>query len=136
MFFCRGAYQALNRPASQLKRKERTMRIQQTIALITLGSIFALPVPSWIQQDSQQTESQKEAHARAEREQTQKDRRKHTGAKVIGGTAAGGAVVGGVAGGGKGALIGGAAGAGAGAIANKVRKDKAVKKREKQENPQ
>jgi hypothetical protein len=33
-------------------------------------------------------------------------------------------------------LIGGAAGAGAGAVANKVRKDKAVKKREQRENPQ
>jgi len=36
-------------------------------------------------------------------------------------------------GGGKGALIGGAVGAGGGAIANKVRVDKGVKKRERRE---
>jgi hypothetical protein len=38
-----------------------------------------------------------------------------------------------LAGGGKGALIGGAVGAGGGAIANKVRKDNDVKKREQRE---
>ncbi len=75
-------------------------------------------------------------HERAKRQQTEEDHRKHTGAKVVGGTAAGGAVVGALAGGGKGALIGGAAGAGTGAIANKVRKDKAVKKRERRDSPQ
>ena len=75
-------------------------------------------------------------HERAKQQQTEEDHRKHTGAKVVGGTAAGGAVVGALAGGGKGALIGGAAGAGAGAVANKVRKDKAVKKRERRESPQ
>lgn len=75
-------------------------------------------------------------HERAKRQQTEEDHRKHTGAKVVGGTAAGGAVVGALAGGGKGALIGGAAGAGAGAVANKVRKDKAVKKREQRDSPQ
>jgi hypothetical protein len=72
-------------------------------------------------------------HDRAERAQTRSDHRHHTGAKIVGGSAAGGAVVGAIAGGGKGALIGGAVGAGGGAIANHVRKQNDVKKRE--ENP-
>jgi outer membrane lipoprotein SlyB len=74
------------------------------------------------------------AHQRAEREQTAKDHQHHTGAKIVGGSAVGGAVVGGLMGGGKGALIGGAVGAGGGAVANKVRKDRAVRKRERSEN--
>jgi outer membrane lipoprotein SlyB len=69
-------------------------------------------------------------HRDAERAQTRSDHRHHTGAKIVGGSAAGGAVVGALAGGGKGALIGGAVGAGGGAIANHVRKQKDVKKRE------
>lgn len=108
------------------------MQVQRAIVFTMLGSILALPVSLPAQQDS---ETRQAAHDRAEREQTEKDHRKHTGAKVVGGTAAGGAVLGAVAGGGKGALIGGAAGAGGGAIANKVRKDKAVKKREQREEP-
>lgn len=70
-------------------------------------------------------------HQRAEAAQTAHDHRHHTGVKVIGGSAAGGAAIGALAGGGKGALIGGAIGAGGGAVANKVRKDKAVHKRER-----
>ena len=69
-------------------------------------------------------------HARAKAAQRRSDHRHHTGAKIIGGSAAGGAVVGALAGGGKGALIGGAAGAGGGAIANKVRSDRDVRARE------
>ncbi len=108
--------------------------IQRTAALATLGILFsplAMPAQDYAMLH-QVTQSQ---HDRAEREQTEKDHKNHTGAKVVGGTAAGGAVVGALAGGGKGALIGGAAGAGAGAVANKVRKDKAVKDREQRENP-
>jgi outer membrane lipoprotein SlyB len=70
-------------------------------------------------------------HRDAERAQTRSDHRHHTGAKIVGGSAAGGAVIGAVAGGGKGALIGGAVGAGGGAIANHVRKQNDVKKRER-----
>jgi uncharacterized protein YcfJ len=105
---------------------------------MALGGILALPLMSLAQEPAEET-SKQAAHDRAEREQTAKDHAHHTGAKVVGGTAAGGAVVGGLVGGGKGALIGGAAGAGAGAVANKVRKDKAVKKREQRdqrESPQ
>jgi len=105
------------------------MNLKRTASLVTLGAIISLPLSAF----AQQTETRQEAHDRAVREQTARDHQKHTGAKVVGGSAAGGAVVGGLAGGGKGALIGGAVGAGGGAIANKVRKDKAVKKRENRE---
>jgi uncharacterized membrane protein len=70
-------------------------------------------------------------HQDAERAQTRSDHRHHTGAKIVGGSAAGGAVIGALAGGGKGALIGGAIGAGGGAVANHVRKQNDVKKRER-----
>src|ERR1700742_2835713 len=62
--------------------------------------------------------------------QERHDARHHTKAKIVGGSAVGGAVVGGLMGGGKGALIGGAVGAGGGLVANKVRKDHDVKRRE------
>jgi hypothetical protein len=107
---------------------------KQTVALATLGSILAVPASLTAQSYAMLHQVTQAQHDRAEREQTEKDHRKHTGAKVVGGTAAGGAVVGALAGGGKGALIGGAAGAGTGAVANKVRKDKAVKKREQRES--
>ena len=106
------------------------MNLNRIVGVAVLSSIMS--VPATLAYAGPQETSQA-AHDRAEREQTEKDHRKHTGAKVVGGTAAGGAVVGALAGGGKGALIGGAAGAGAGAIANKVRKDNAVKKREQRE---
>ncbi len=70
-------------------------------------------------------------HRDAERAQTRSDHRHHTGAKIVGGSAVGGAAVGALAGGGKGALIGGAIGAGGGAVANHVRKQNDVKKRER-----
>lgn len=108
------------------------MKLRNSVALATLSTIFALPVAA---QDyallHQVSQSQ---HDRAEREQTEKDHRNHTGLKIIGGSTAGGAAIGALAGGGKGALIGGAVGAGGGAIANKVRKDKAVKDRERRES--
>ena len=69
-------------------------------------------------------------HRAAVRAQERSDARHHTKAKVVGGSAAGGAVVGGLMGGGKGALIGAGVGAGGGLLANKVRKDKDVKRRE------
>lgn len=106
------------------------MNLNRTAAFVILGTVLSLPMASM----AQRTETQQEAHDRAEREQTAKDHRNHTGAKIVGGSAAGGAVVGALAGGGKGALIGGAVGAGGGAVANKVRKDKAVNKREHHES--
>ena len=102
------------------------MNLNRIAAMLVLGSVMVSPAVVLAQ-------TSQEAHDRAEREQTAKDHQHHTGAKVVGGSAVGGAVVGGVLGGGKGALIGGAAGAGGGAIANKVRKDKAVNKREQRD---
>jgi uncharacterized protein YcfJ len=103
------------------------MILNRFAAMVVLSSVMASPLVMHAQ-------TSQEAHDRAEREQTAKDHQHHTGVKVVGGSAAGGAVVGGLLGGGKGALIGGAVGAGGGAIGNKVRKDKAVKKRENRDD--
>jgi hypothetical protein len=69
-------------------------------------------------------------HERAKAAQRRSDHRHHTGAKIVGGSAAGGAAIGALAGGGKGALIGGAIGAGGGAVANKARVNHDVRQRE------
>src|ERR1700755_85675 len=104
------------------------MKLHQVTALGIISAVLSLPVSLAAQEPRDRGD-----HSRAEREQTASDHRHHTGAKIVGGSAVGGAVIGGVAGGGKGALIGGAAGAGGGAIANKIRKDKDVKKREQRQ---
>ena len=109
------------------------MKLRNAAALATLGTIFSLPVSLIAQDYALLQHVSQSSHDRAEREQTEKDHRNHTGVKIIGGSAAGGAAIGALAGGGKGALIGGAVGAGGGAIANKVRKDKAVNDRERRE---
>lgn len=72
-------------------------------------------------------------HERAKHEQERHDARHHTKAKIVGGSAVGGAVVGGLMGGGKGALIGGAVGAGGGLVANHVRKEHDIHKRERRD---
>ncbi len=98
---------------------------KKTVGSLLLLGALAMPLAG---QTYHETEAQR--HARAVRSQRRHDARHHTSAKVIGGSAAGGAVIGAVAGGGKGALIGGAVGAGV--IANKVRKDNGVNKREQE----
>jgi hypothetical protein len=103
------------------------MTFKTTMLSLALTGLLALPVSGI----SQETAAQR--HERAKRAQAAHDRRHHTTAKVVGGSAAGGAVAGALLGGGKGALIGGAVGAGGGAVANKVREDKGVKKREREE---
>lgn len=103
--------------------------LKRGICSLALIGLLSLPVSGF----AQRTETQTQRHERAKRAQTAHDHRHHTGAKIIGGSAAGGAVAGALLGGGKGALIGGAVGAGGGVIANKVRTDKGVKKREQQE---
>jgi uncharacterized protein YcfJ len=103
------------------------MNHPRTVASLALAAIFALPL-SGFSQTYDQTR-----HARAVASQKRHDHRHHTGAKIVGGSAAGGAVAGGLLGGGKGALIGAGVGAGGGAIANKVRTDKGVKAREQRE---
>lgn len=107
------------------------MKLQRTAASIALAGLLSLTTTSF----AQRNETSQQRHERAKAEQTARDHQNHTGAKIVGGSAAGGAVIGAIAGGGKGALIGGALGAGGGAIANKVRKDKAVKKRESRQYP-
>lgn len=104
---------------------EKPMLFQRGLILLTLGTVFALPMSS----NAQETYSHRR-HRHAVAAQRASDHRHHTGAKIVGGSAVGGAVVGGVMGGGKGALIGGALGAGGGAIANKAREHHDVKKRE------
>ncbi|HZY61373.1 MAG TPA: hypothetical protein VFE38_02540 [Edaphobacter sp.] len=108
-------------------------RLRRGVITLALAGFMTLPASGFAQTTDTQTETQAQRHERAKRAQDAHDKKHHTGAKVIGGSAAGGAVAGALLGGGKGALIGGAVGAGGGAVANKVRKDKDVKKREQQE---
>ena len=103
------------------------MKHLRTAVILALSGILSLPATSF----AQHPDAAQRRHARAKRAQTAHDHQHHTGAKIVLGSAGGGAVVGGLLGGGKGALIGGAAGAGGGAIANKIRVDKGVKSREK-----
>lgn len=102
------------------------MNVIRTTTLLALAGFLVLPL-SGISQDYSQRR-----HERAKASQRRHDHRHHTGLKVVGGSAAGGAVAGGLLGGGKGALIGAGVGAGGGAIANKVRTDKGVKARERE----
>ena len=104
------------------------MKIAHTIVSLTLAASFALPALGVAQSSYDQ-----QRHDRAKAAQTRHDHRHHTGAKIVGGSAAGGAIAGGLLGGGKGALIGAGVGAGGGAIANKVRTDKGVRARENRE---
>ena len=98
------------------------MKVPNLSAALILASLLAAPLSGVAQSYDQ--------HRRAVASQRRHDPRHHTGAKIVGGSAAGGAVIGGLAGGGNGALIGGAIGSGGGAIANKVRVDKGVRARE------
>src|ERR1700722_1840249 len=96
--------------------------------LLLLPTLQLGPLPvGWAQQVSERE------HERAKAAQDAHDKRHHNTAKTVGGTAAGGALIGALAGGGKGALIGGAAGAGTGGVADKIRKHRGVKKRERRE---
>jgi hypothetical protein len=110
-------------------RQGANMKSNRLAALIAFSAALSMPASSF----AQHYETSQDRHDRAEAAQTAHDHRHHTGVKVVGGSAAGGAAVGALLGGGKGALIGGAVGAGGGAVANKVRKDKAVRKRERRE---
>lgn len=66
--------------------------------------------------------------------QERHDAHHHTKAKLVGGSAVGGAVVGGLLGGPKGAVIGAGVGAGGGLVANHVRKQNDIHKRERCED--
>jgi hypothetical protein len=108
--------------------EENAMFLTRAFAVVTMTSILALPLTV----TGQETAAERR-HRRAVEAQKASDHRHHTGAKIVGGSAAGGAVVGAVAGGGKGALIGGALGAAGGAVANKAREHHDVKKREQRD---
>ena len=99
------------------------MNFKQIVSGLTLAATLAIPMSGMAQDYSTR-------HSRAVASQRRHDRRHHTGAKIVVGSAVGGAVVGGLMGGPKGALIGSAVGAGGGAIANKVRVHRGVKARE------
>lgn len=101
------------------------MTIRTLTGNALLGAMLLAPVGL-----SAQTYSEHQ-HAKAEQERS--DARHHTKAKVVGGSAVGGAVVGGLMGGGKGAVIGAGAGAGGGLVANHVRKNRDIKKRERRD---
>jgi len=112
------------------------LSFRKGFSTLALAGLLTLPVSGIAQSTAHtaHTETQAQRHERAKKAQAAHDRKHHTGAKVIGGSAAGGAVAGALLGGGKGAFIGGAVGAGGGVVANKIRKDKGVKKREQQES--
>ncbi len=110
-------------------KKPSGLSFKKGIGTLALIGLLSLPISG-----SAQTTAAQRRHERAKRAQTAHDHQHHTGAKIVVGSAAGGAIAGGLLGGGKGALIGGAVGAGGGAIANKVRVDKGVKKRERQQD--
>jgi uncharacterized protein YcfJ len=73
-------------------------------------------------------------HEHAKHIQERHDAHHHTKAKIVGGSAVGGAVVGGLLGGPKGAAIGAGVGAGGGLVANHVRKENDIHKRERCED--
>jgi outer membrane lipoprotein SlyB len=100
--------------------------IAKFAAALTLASALAAPLATAAQDYGSR-------HERAVRSQRHHDRRHHTGAKIVGGSAVGGAVVGGLLGGPKGAIIGAGVGAGGGAVANHVRVKRGVKKRERRD---
>ena len=96
------------------------MNVKNLLVCATLLSAIGLPLAGNAQ----------ESYHRAKAQQRRSDHRHHTGAKIVGGSAAGGAAIGAVAGGGKGALIGAGAGALGGAIVNKHRENSDIRKRE------
>ena len=98
------------------------MKIKAMAAAVTLGAVLA-PMAALAQQ----------SHADAKAEQEAKDRRHHTKAKVVGGSAAGGAATGALVGGPVGAVVGAGIGAGGGLVANKIRKHHGIKKKEHEE---
>jgi len=102
------------------------MKIQRAIAIAALSSMFSIPMVVVAQDSAEQRHADYE-HATAE--QRASDHRHHTGAKIVGGSAAGGAVIGAMKGGPVGAVVGAGVGAAGGALANKARVHHDVKKR-------
>jgi hypothetical protein len=101
------------------------MLAKRIAGLALLGSIVLGPIAAIAQESHEDAKAQVEHH----------DRRHHTKAKIVGGSAAGGAAVGAVAGGPVGAVVGAGVGAGGGVVANKIRKHHAIKKHEEYGHP-
>lgn len=101
------------------------MNIKRLAGQAVIGTVLLWPLGM----SAQTTQYEHAKHV-----QERHDARHHTKAKIVGGSAAGGAVVGGLMGGGKGALIGAGVGAGGGLVANHVRKQKDIHKRERCED--
>ncbi|HZQ41688.1 MAG TPA: hypothetical protein VFA99_00455 [Acidobacteriaceae bacterium] len=102
------------------------MNIKRLAGQAVVGTVLLWPLGMQAQHSYQ--------YEHAKHVQEEHDARHHTKAKVVGGSAVGGAVVGGLMGGGKGAVIGAGVGAGGGLVANHVRKQNDIKKRERCEN--
>ena len=102
------------------------MKFKTLAASTVLASMF-IPVGAFAQDVTYRE------HEHAKYVQHRHDARHHTKAKIVGGSAVGGAVVGGLLGGPKGAVIGAGVGAGGGLLANKARKDKDIRERERGE---
>lgn len=106
-----------------------TVNVKKLGSAVILAGMLSTPLMG-VAQD--RTYREQEIHDRAKARQDASDKRHHTTAKVVGGSAAGGALLGGVMGGGKGALVGAGVGAGGGYVADKIRKKKGTEKREKE----
>ena len=102
------------------------MKIFKLASYAVTATVLAMPLAVIAQESHEDAKAQVDAH----------DKRHHTKAKIVGGSAAGGAAVGAVAGGPVGAVVGAGVGAGGGLVANKIHKHHAIKKREKEATPE
>ena len=101
------------------------MKLFKFAAYAVTTAVLALPIAAAAQESHEDAVIQTRRH----------DRRHHTKAKIVGGSAVGGAIVGAKLGGPGGAVIGAGVGAGGGLIANHIRKHHAIKKREETGTP-
>lgn len=100
------------------------MNIKRIAGQAVVGAMLISPLGMTAQSQYEHAKHVQERH----------DARHHTKAKIVGGSAVGGAVVGGLLGGPKGAAIGAGVGAGGGLVANHVRKQNDIHKRERCED--
>lgn len=103
------------------------MTIQRVMAVAAFSTFLSFPLMTGAQVTPEERHVD---HEQAKAEQKASDHRHHTGAKIVGGSAAGGAVIGAMKGGPVGAVVGAGVGAAGGAVANKAREHHDIKKRE------
>jgi uncharacterized protein YcfJ len=99
---------------------EEIMSIQKVAARILVAFMVSIPFAAGAQTVHQEAKYAQERH----------DAHHHTKAKIVAGSAVGGAVIGGLHGGPAGAVIGAGVGAGGGLVANHIRKEHDIHKRE------